>query len=272
MANSFTDDGAIGAGDNLGANSGQAGFGNSNFGGSAPTTGSPPPPPASGSMTDTQAQAQYGAGITGNGELNGMGGNYTQHPTGSTDAAGNFTPATASQLASWENEYNAGAPTMSFAQGGAVPTDDGDGDGEDTNGSPGQDAISKALDSVDAVLAYGRKLHGLGGGQAEDGGAIPGAQAGAMPTIPGNQSNTPGPYTPSQPPQPQQMAAGYGNGRMPAIPGNQSNSGAPPIQPQPGPLPPTSNPFGKRADAGDDGDGDDDSQPQGGAINTEETA
>lgn len=40
--------------------------------------------------------------------------------------------------------------------------------------------------------------------------------------------------------------------RMPAQPGNQSESGAPRQQPMPGPLPPTSNPFGKRADTGDD--------------------
>jgi hypothetical protein len=39
---------------------------------------------------------------------------------------------------------------------------------------------------------------------------------------------------------------------MPMIPGNQSESGIP--KPQPfGTLPPTNNPFGKRADASQDG-------------------
>jgi hypothetical protein len=43
---------------------------------------------------------------------------------------------------------------------------------------------------------------------------------------------------------------------MPAIPGNQSESGVARPQPAPGPLPPTSNPFGKRADNdSDDGQG-----------------
>ena len=49
-----------------------------------------------------------------------------------------------------------------FSQGGAIP--------DDTDGSPEQDDISKALESVDQVLAFGRKLHGLGGG--DDEGAI----------------------------------------------------------------------------------------------------
>lgn len=39
----------------------------------------------------------------------------------------------------------------------------------------------------------------------------------------------------------QQQAA-----NMPAVPGSQSESGIPPLQPAPGALPPTSNPFGKR--------------------------
>ena len=144
---------------------------------------------------------------------------------------------------------------MGFADGGAIPDD------ETGEGSPEQDRISKALESVDQVLAFGRQLHGLGGGDNE--GAI--QTAGAMPTIPGNQSNTPGPYKPQQP-QPQQVAA-----NMPSVPGSQSNSGAKPVQPMPGPLPPTSNPFGKRADAGSDPDQDGDNDSgQAGAIDTDE--
>jgi hypothetical protein len=92
------------------------------------------------------------------------------------------------------------------------------------------------------------------------GGAID--TAGAMPMIPGNQSETPGPYRPGG--GGQKLA-----GAMPMIPGNQSESGRPPLQPAPGPLPPTSNPFGKRADAGTDTDNDNDSDAPG-AIDTDE--
>lgn len=159
------------------------------------------------------------------------------------------------------------ATGFSFADGGSVPDEDGDGDGDtsqpsgngaidtgDTDGSPQQDLMAKALQSVDATLQYSYQKYGLGGGQQEAGGQ---QQAAAMPMIPGSQSETPGPYqpgTPSQPP-PQQMAS-----NMPAVPGSQSNSGVPPQQPMPGPLPPTSNPFGKRAD------------DQSGAIDTDEDA
>lgn len=123
---------------------------------------------------------------------------------------------------------------LSFSQGGAID----DGSGGDDNGSPQQDAIQRALSTVDGVLAFGRKLHGLGGG--DDEGAI-------------------------------KTASNYPPGRMPAKPGNQSESGVPPIQPMPGPLPPTSNPFGKRADAGDQGN-DQGQDDQSGAIDTEEDA
>lgn len=233
MPNSFANDGAGGAGDNLGANSGQPGFGSqpgsfgtpsSSFGGTPPTTGS-------GAITAAQAQSEFGGGILNNGALNGLGG-VNQSPT--------YAPP-GSQAA---NYMASNYPGVAFADGGAVDTDIGSGD---TDGSPGQDAISKALESVDQVLAYGRKQYGLGGDDNGSDGAIPGA---------------------AQQQPPQQMAAGYGNGRMPAVPGSQSNSGVPPMQPQPGPLPPTSNPFGKRADAGQDADGDDD----GPAIDTQETA
>ena len=223
MPNSFANDGAIGAGDNLGAGSGSAGFDNSNFGGSTPTTGSP----------------SYGTSASGSGSHGG--GLATQAGLDAFAAA--FAPG-----APTTTGFAGTSPTMSFAAGGAVPEDDSHGaDSSDSNGSPAQDRISKALDSVDQVLAYSYKMHGLGGDQNSGGAVDTGAAA------------------------PQQMAQnGYSNGRMPAIPGSQSNSGQPPLQPQPGPLPPTSNPFGKRtADAGQDQDQDGD---QDGAIATEETA
>jgi hypothetical protein len=128
--------------------------------------------------------------------------------------------------------YTPSAVGLAFSQGGAIP--------DDTNGSPQQDAISKALESVDQVLAFGRKLHGLGGGSNE--GAI--QTAGADQRLPGDQGSWEGPMSPTKPsPAPQ------------------------PINPFPQ-LPPGNNPFGKRADAGGDNDSDD----QAGAIDTDEDA
>lgn len=228
MAANFADDGAAGAGSNLGQNSGQPGFGSgaTSAGISAPPTPAPPTPTGFAG-----AQALDSAPSNQPALQPGDPGALTQDQATALEAEDRNQPLP-SQLVG-----------MSFAQGGAIPDDGDTSDTADSNGSPGQDAVSKALDSVDQVLAYGRKLHGLGGDQ-ESGGAIPDA--------------------------PQQMAS---NMRMPSVPGNQSNSGAPPIQPQPGPLPPTSNPFGKRtADASQpDSDGDNDGDT-GGAINTEETA
>lgn len=161
--------------------------------------------------------------------------------------AGSFNPTTigggGSQPGSVDSSqfrantsYNPMTPSagFSFANGGAIDESMGDDQGG-ASGDGGGDVISRALGTVDQVLAYGRKLHGLGGGGNDegDGGAIQGV---------GQQA-----------------------GNMPAIPGNQSNSGMRPAQPAPGPLAPTSNPFGKRADAGNDG-----SSPSGGAIDTEE--
>lgn len=241
MPNSFANDGAAGAGQTAPGSDG-GDFGSSNFSG----FGGAPSGTGSTSQADQFANSGGMASVMSqNGELNGFGGVYQAAPKSNAPAG--------SQAAHFMSSNPFG---MSFDDGGAV--------GDDSQGSPQQDAISKALETADQVLAYGRKLHGLGG-QEEDGGAIPGVQAGNMPTIPGNQSESGLPPAQPQPPA-QQLAAGYGNGRMPAVPGNQSNSGSPPIQPQPGPLPPTSNPFGKRADNDPDGDGDND---QSGAIDTE---
>lgn len=65
--------------------------------------------------------------------------------------------------------------------------------------------MQAALAAVRGALDYGRRRHGLIGGQQEA-------------------------------------------GRMPAVPGTPSESGKR-EQPMPGPLPPTQNPFGKRAEA-----------------------
>lgn len=50
--------------------------------------------------------------------------------------------------------------------------------------------------------------------------------------------------------------------RIPVSPGTQSESGMPKEQPMPGQLPPTKNPFGKRADAGEEAIPTDDEQEQ----------
>lgn len=142
---------------------------------------------------------------------------------------------------------NTGSPVglsgFSFAQGGAI--DDGEGDPNATDpqgsmmGSSLQRSINQALSTVNNALSYGRKLHGIGGGGG-------GSQGEAIQTA----------------------------GAMPTIPGTQSESGAPRERPAPGALPPLANPFGKRAS--NDGAGDDQSQaaaPQEtAAIDTEEEA
>jgi len=116
----------------------------------------------------------------------------------------------------------------SFAEGGAIPTEE-EGDQMTMGPANGLAAMmAKAVGSAKEVLAYGRKKHGLGGGDDGDDGAIPGAQAGLT--------------------------------RMPTVPASQSESGVKPLQPAPGKLPPTNNPFGKRAEA----------EPDEGAIDTEE--
>lgn len=71
------------------------------------------------------------------------------------------------------------------------------------------DRIALALSTVDSALSYGRKLNGLPGDSGNDEG--PGQQASNMPMVPGTQSES----------------------------GQRT-------QPDPGPLPPTSNPFGQR--------------------------
>jgi hypothetical protein len=153
-------------------------------------------------------------------------------------------------------DIGAGLPSWNFAEGGDVSDSDGaidtsdtqgtqDQGGGDSDGSPQQDKIAQALQSVSQVLDLNRSMYGLGGGQqmagamptipgtqSETGGGTygpggtppppqPQQQAGMMPTIPGNQSETPGPYVPQQP-KPQQLAAA-----MPMIPGNQSNTPGP---------------------------------------------
>lgn len=66
-------------------------------------------------------------------------------------------------------------PRMSFAAGGAIPTDDdGDSDGDSDVDASGSDQttqdFSEALKAVNAGLMYGRQKHGLPTGQSQDAG------------------------------------------------------------------------------------------------------
>jgi hypothetical protein len=103
-----------------------------------------------------------------------------------------------------------GGINASGAPGLPYAFDDGGSMPDDQSGQGGDDLVSLALASVDSALDYGRNKYGLSGSGNDEG-------------------------------NDQQQAS-----MMPAIPGSQSESGRPPIQPLPGPLPPTSNPFGRR--------------------------
>lgn len=215
----FSETGAVGAGSGAGASP--------QGGGSAATTGAISdavsgagggqlayaPTGGGGSPFEmpTAPRRNYGAGEINPNARPGLGG--PQDTTGITDWGRQFLQNTG------------GFQTMSFAEGGAIPAE------EDAVSQPNglMDVIGKAMGTVQEVLAYGRKKHGIGAAQAAEGdeGAIPGAQAGMT--------------------------------QMPTRPGTQSESGVKPLQPAPGKLPPTDNPFGKRAEA-----------DTGGAIDTDE--
>lgn len=120
-----------------------------------------------------------------------------------------------------------------------------------------QQKINAALGVIDDTLAYGYRKYGLTSG------TDPIKEASAMPSIPGTQSESGIPPRRPQPPMGKQAA------RMPMQPASQSESGIAPQQPMPGPLPPTSNPFGKRADASEGENNEPEQAPEGG-IDTEE--
>jgi hypothetical protein len=211
----------------------------------------------------------YGGGV-------GMGGMISpETPAGGFDQPGAFAGSPMPET--YASTGGMGGNGRYFADGGAVGDDDNGGDQsadggqEDANGdndgqqdpspdgalgAPMGNGVTDALSSVEAALAYGRNLHGLGGAgttQTPGGGEEP-RQAANMPAIPPSQSESgiprPQPFgtlPPTKNPFGKRMAAA-----MPMIPGNQSESGIP--KPQPfGTLPPTNNPFGKRADASQDG-------------------
>lgn len=214
MPKDFSEDGASGA---LGGAAGTANLGNGTTGFNT-SNGALAPNGFGGvfsgnQISDAQAEQQYGAGALSGGALNGFGGAWDQNPS--------------------QSDANSSGLNFMFDDGGIVPDDPNSDGGQPTDpnasiNGPVNDRIALALTSVDSALQYGRNKHGLPGdsGMDEGGGQ---QQAANMPMIPGNQSETPGPYKPQQP-QPQKVAAA-----MPTIPGNQSQTPGPykPQQPQP---------------------------------------
>lgn len=189
----FSEDGAVGAhagGDTAIPNNGSS---QTNFGGVS-MLGNPGGDASGGFTSPMGTKADEGPGFSP------MGG------YGNSDSGINVSNDTTG----FSSERGYGG-AFSFSAGGAIDEETGEAGGD--NGLQG--SITKALGVVGAALSYGRKLHGIGGGQDEgDGEAI--QTADRMPSVPGNP---------------------YGQQRE---------------QPMPGPLPPTKTPFGKRADAGEE--------------------
>jgi len=196
------------------------------------------------------------------------------------------------------NSWNFGTQTMrperqpftgvpGYAQGGAIDTDETNPLMEST-GAQLQVDINAALGVINNVLSYGRKLHGLGG---ESGGDEGGEQqtAGVIPAQPFSETPKPRPmpspgnfpYGPNEKPfgrrseadpnepEPDGDADDKGAIEMAGVLPSKPFSETPKPQPMPGPLPPTSNPFGRRNMSEAEPEPDND---EVGAIDTEETA
>lgn len=172
---------------------------------------------ASGGTTSTQDPGSPGGPTPPSGPgwaLSSMGGGMMQN---------NQTGQTYNPAATGLSQGPMNGMVLSFADGGEVPDADDMPDptaGADadtpaqtnpTSGVSDQlgDRIALALSTVDSALSYGRKLNGLPGDSGDNEGT--GQQAANMPMVPGTQSES----------------------------GTRT-------QPEPGPLPPTSNPFGQR--------------------------
>lgn len=165
---------------------------------------------------------------------------------------------------------NPAQPIPHYAGGGAIEEDPEASPMENTFGAQMDRDISSAMGIVNRVLNFGRKANGLpevqaeqpqqGEGQTDE--AI--ETAGMLPSKPFSESEKPqpmpGPLPPTKNPFGKRVEAeteaseegaepgpSYETaGMMPSVPFSET----PKPQPMPGPLPPTSNPFGKRVDAG----------------------
>lgn len=219
-------------------------------------------PPKRQSYTDAQLAGDPNMGATNyhapsGGSSTAQNGNaWAPMPTalGRQDTSGQ-TP--------WGRQFtqNTGGNQMAFggfyAEGGAIAEED-DGQNQMAQGPANGLAamMQKATASVQEVLAYGRKKHGIGGGGGSDEGAIQGAPESDGDRLNRLDNNEMGRWR-----RPFGQQAPQGNdqtqvaARMPSVPGTPSNSGVKPVQPMPGPLPPTNNPFGKRAEAEPQDDG-----------------
>ena len=226
MPNSFANDGAVGAGENV-DNSAWAGPKAS--GSTAPASGggsgSPLPANSPGNLqfdelagtrggivgapapTATSAASMQEDELLGNQKPAASTSTTPASTAQGTPASDFASPAAGTSIGS--NIVTDAGPQlgMSFADGGAI--DDSDPDQPSNH-------LAEALQTVDTVMQALYQAHGGSDDSQSD-------------------DSTGGP-------QQQQQAA-----NMPMVPGNQSESGIAPQQPAPGPLPPTSNPFGQRA-------------------------
>jgi len=247
MPRDFSESGAYGAGSGAGNDAGGFGTEAGSFGsGHAASGGSSTSvnggPFGGGMVNNTGPDASE---FENNPEVNAHGLMYAPPPPKPTYGRGQLDPNSrppvggiqdTTGIGGWGMQFTQGGDwsmgfTSDWANGGAIPME-----GEEPDFAGGADPYAGLTEMVKSVLAYGRQKHGLSGGADPEEGAIPGAQANA----------------------------GYQNGRMPAVPGTQSESGIKPLQPAPGRLPPTQNPFGKRAEA--------EPEEETGAIDTEEEA
>ena len=220
----FADDGAAGAGGgSSAAPSGSLGGVTMNDPGPGTSAPSPPPNVDQAGAGGTMAPVNTGRG--GYSDITGPQLATLQAGGGSPLAPGQggISPVMAQLQAGGGSPLPSGGGGFSFADGGAIPDDQG-GDG-----TPGQTSMQDALQSVDATMQALYAKYGLSDGGNKEGDGQQTQTAGMMPTIPGNQSETPGPYVPQQP-KPQQVAAA-----MPMIPGNQSETPGPYVPQQPKP-------------------------------------
>jgi len=207
----FSVDGAVGAG----------GPGMSSAPGMASSSSVPP------SASTTPPAPQVPAALDYAGAAGGGGGGLSLPSEQRTPSAGG-APAPSGGISEAPTQYpsfqTGNAPGSSqgsnvpqgtngifFDQGGGVPDDAGSGDPSQQGADPMSSILQRSLGSVDQTLQQMYKQYGLGGDSQAGGGV-------------------------------QDEAAS-----MSTIPGNQSNSGIPPLQPGPGTLAPSSNPFGQRS-------------------------
>lgn len=225
MARNFSEDGAVGAGQVPSGNFGEgpASGTNSTLSGfsnndSGMFGGSDPSAP--GISNTFNGQADGGAAYNPSTGMVSGSDAYGRSATGHSPVSGDTGQIGLAQTSTGDHGFfgEMNPAGLSFADGGAIP----EGDEDDPNATdPQGSALGQSLqNSINAAMQSVQQALSYGRNLHGLGGG-------------------------------QQEAAA-----MPSVPGNQSESGIPRERPMPGPLPPTSTPFGKRADAGaiDDGD------------------